>query len=306
LLTGIGLVYFKLGTLDFVQFQLTQLAKTDQILIFGLFFGGFAAKIPLIPLHLWLPEAHVEAPTVGSVFLAAVLLKLGTYGVYRTVFSICDFETLSAIKPIVIPFLLVSLISSSLSAIRQIDIKKIVAYSSVAHMSFSLLGLFSMNQFGIVGFLFLMIAHGLISASMFFAVGMLYDRFHTRNVMYYGGLVQFMPIFSVLYFITIFSNLSMPGTCNFVGELFVLYSVWPMSGIPTIVITLLGLFLVVMFSLILLYRILFYQISSLLATNLIDVTIREFLILGILNLYIIIFGLKPDVLINFLQVANFN
>lgn len=299
LLSGIGFVYIKTGTLDFVGLQFACLATSDQIIIFFLFFFGFAAKIPLVPVHLWLPEAHVEAPTVGSVFLASILLKLGTYGLYRTVFTLCEFKTIEIVKPAIVPILMISVLGASLTAIRQIDIKKIVAYSSIAHMSFSLLGLISTNKLGIDGFMFLMISHGLISASMFFAVGMLYDRFHTRNIMYYGGLIQFMPLFSIFYFITMFSNLSIPGTCNFIGELLVLYSILPTMGLLTLLVTLVGLFLTVIFCLLLTYRIIFYQTTGLLNLNLIDLTIHEFFILAGLSLYILLFGLNPNLIMNF-------
>ena len=299
LLFGLFFIYYKTENLNFESFYFIEnFSLLDRIIVFLLFFFGFAAKVPLIPLHIWLPEAHVEAPTVGSVILAGLLLKLGAYGMFRVIFPICNFTTLHVVKPFLIPFLLVSLIYSAFSGFRQVDLKKIVAYSSVVHMSFSLLGLFSGNFLGVKGFLFLLISHGLISSGMFFMVGMLYDRFHVRNIFYYGGLVQYMPLFSIFYFFMIFSNMSLPGTCNFIGEFMVLYVIFPFAGIFSLLFSLLGLFATVVFCLILLYKVIFYQISGFLITNLIDVTYYEFFILFFISGYILIFGLMPNLLLN--------
>ena len=162
------------------------------------FIFGFLSKIPSFPVYSWLPEAHVEAPTVGSVILAGVLLKLSYYGLYKFFFLSSGTEAFFLLKPFISLFFIISTIYGSLSAICQVDLKKIVAYSSIVHMNFAMLGL-AQSFDGISGSLFLMISHGLISSALFFSVGFLYDRFGTRNIVYYGGLVQYMPVFSSLF-----------------------------------------------------------------------------------------------------------
>jgi len=168
-----------------------------------------------------LPEAHVEAPTAGSVILAGVLLKLGTYGIIRFMIPMFPYA-MYYFTPLVFTMCIISIIYSASTTIRQIDLKKIIAYSSVAHMNFALLGLFTNNSQGIEGSLFFMLGHGVVSSALFLCIGMLYDRYHTRNLLYYGGLVQVMPIFSIFFLVFTLANLGLPGMVNFVGEFLVL------------------------------------------------------------------------------------
>jgi len=190
--------------------------------IYWLFlFIAFSVKIPSFPFHLWLPEAHVEAPTVGSVILAALLLKLGGYGFIRILIPCFTFSNYF-FSPLVYSCCLISIIHASFTAMRQIDLKRIIAYSSIAHMNFGILGLFSLTIEGIQGCLFLMLAHGVVSAALFFSIGILYDKYHSRNLYYYGGLVQIMPIFSIYFLIFCFANIGVPGSCNFIGELLIM------------------------------------------------------------------------------------
>lgn len=187
-------------------------------------FISLAVKIPMVPVHIWLPEAHVEAPTAGSVLLAGILLKMGGYGFLR--FLLPVFPTASHyFTPFVLVIAVISIIYSSLTTIRQIDLKKIIAYSSVGHMNFVMLGIFSGTVEGVEGAIFLMISHGIVSSGLFMCVGILYDRYKTRIIEYYGGLATKMPIFAIFFFIFTLANVGMPGTSSFIGEILILIGI---------------------------------------------------------------------------------
>ena len=225
MLLAILLIYFQTGTTDLQVLFVSEFSLQRQFLLWFAFFASFAVKVPMIPVHIWLPEAHVEAPTSGSVILAGVLLKLGTYGFVR--YSIPLFPDASVyFTPLVYTMSIIGIIYASLTTLRQIDLKKIIAYSSVAHMGFVTLGLFSLNIQGIEGALLLMLSHGFVASSLFLCIGVLYDRTHTRLVKYYGGLVHVMPLFSVFFLIFTMGNLSLPGTSSFVGEFLILVGVF--------------------------------------------------------------------------------
>lgn len=196
-----------------------------EIIIWLCFFFAFAVKIPMMPVHIWLPEAHVESATGGSVALAGILLKLGTYGILRFLIPLLPFGS-TYFTPLVFLISIFGVFYASLTTLRQIDLKKIIAYSSIIHMNYLMFGLFSLNIEGIMGSLILMVAHGFVSGGLFACVGILYDRYHTRLQKPYGGLNYFMPIFSFFFLIFTLANISFPGSINFIGEFLVLIGVF--------------------------------------------------------------------------------
>jgi len=223
MLVGLMYIYSITGTLNLEYLLTWQFTFTEQCWLWLAFFMSFASKIPLFPFHVWLPEAHVEAPTVGSVLLAGILLKLGVYGFLR--FSLTLFPEASLFfSPLIYLLSVLGVIYASLTAIRQTDLKRIIAYSSVAHMNLVTLGIFSFNTIGLEGSILQSISHGFVSGAMFLLVGILYNRYHSRLLYYYGGLVHVMPIYSTLFLIFTMANIALPGTSSFVGEFFII--VW--------------------------------------------------------------------------------
>jgi len=186
-----------------------------------MFFSSFATKVPMLPMHIWLPEAHVEAPTAGSVILAGVLLKLGTYGFIRFSFPLFP-EASFYFTPLIYSMSAVAVVYTSLTAIRQTDLKRIIAYTSVAHMNLVMIGLFSFNAIILEGAMLQSLSHGFVASALFLIIGVIYDRHHTRMVKYYGGLVHTMPLFTLIFLIFTMANIALPGTSSFVGELLIL------------------------------------------------------------------------------------
>jgi NADH-quinone oxidoreductase subunit M len=231
MLFGMIYLYHVTGSLNYYVLLAETLDLKIQKLLWLCFFMAFAVKMPLFPFHIWLPEAHVEAPTVGSMLLASLLLKLGGYGLLR--FSLTFLSGASVFFAAAVATLAIAgVIYGSLSTMRQIDLKRIIAYSSVAHMNLVALGIFSFNRIGIDGSIYLMVAHGVVSAALFFCVGVVYDRTHTRLLRYYGGLVTVMPLFASFFFVFNLANMGFPGTPNFIGELLLLAGVYKQA--PTL------------------------------------------------------------------------
>lgn len=304
MLLAILLIYFQVGTTDLQVLVTTEFSERRQFFLWLAFFFSFAVKVPMIPFHIWLPEAHVEAPTSGSVILAGILLKLGTYGFLR--FSIPLFpEATVYFTPLIYTLSVLGIIYASFTTLRQIDLKKIIAYSSVAHMGFVTLGLFSLNAQGIEGAILLMLSHGFVASALFLCIGILYDRTHTRLIRYYGGLVQTMPLFSFFFFVFTLGNLSLPGTSSFVGEFLILLGVFQTNTfIATLAAT--GMILGGAYSIWLYNRVVFGNLKPTYLNQFADLNRREFFILLPFVVCIFWMGIYPSIFLEsfHLSVAN--
>ena len=268
------------------------------------FFISFAIKTPIIPFHIWLPEAHVEAPTAGSVLLAGVLLKLGGFGMIRVSLSIFS-EYNEFMAPVVMFFSLLGIIYCSFSTLRQIDLKKIIAYSSIVHMNFVVLGLFAFDFQAFVGSVFLMLSHGIVSGALFFCVGMLYDRYHTRNIYYYGGLTLLMPIYSFFLLFFLVANMGFPGTSSFVGEFLVSIGL-VRQNLFLFVVSGIGLVFSAVYSIWLYNRVMFGSLRANTLYGFSDLTRSEFCILGFLFVIVLIFGIGSVYYFDFIEDFCYN
>jgi len=295
MLGGIFYLYLLTGSTHYLVLLSTTLQEGQVQIIWLCFFLAFAVKMPLFPLHIWLPEAHVEAPTVGSMLLASLLLKLGGYGFLRFSLTLLA-EGFTTYSNLVAAFSLLGVIYGSLSTIRQIDLKRIIAYSSVAHMNMVMLGLASANQQGLDGAIYLMIGHGVVSAALFFCIGVLYDRYHSRLLRYYGGLVTVMPLFASLFFAFTLANMGFPGTSNFLGEILLFLGIFAASSAVLLLATA-GIVLAAIYSVWLYNRIIFGALKTEYIGEFADLTRREGGILLLLLLPMLLLGvIAPPIL----------
>ncbi|CAM9119528.1 unnamed protein product [Choristocarpus tenellus] len=223
ILLGVVYIYHFVGTTNYEVLLSLDITISDQCWLWLAFFASFATKVPILPVHIWLPEAHVEAPTAGSVILAGILLKLGTYGFLRFSLALFPLATIY-FTPLVFSISLLGVVYTSLTAIRQTDLKRLIAYTSVAHINLVIIGLFTAGGLGIEAGIIQSLSHGFVSSALFLAIGVVYDRWHTRVVQYYGGLVHTIPIFIIIFLFFTIANLGLPGTSSFVGEFLILIS----------------------------------------------------------------------------------
>ncbi len=302
MLLAIIYIFISTGTTDVETLLAYNFTTNEQLILWIAFFTSFMVKIPMWPFHTWLPDAHVEAPTAGSVILAGVLLKMAGYGFIR--FSIGFFPDASEFfAPFIFSLSVIAIIVTSLIALVQEDMKKLIAYSSVAHMGFVTLGIFTFTVQGIEGGIIQMISHGIVSAALFLCVGVVYDRLHTREIARYGGLVSKMPFYSFSFMIFILASLGLPGTSGFVGEFLVLLSIFTVNTYFAIFATT-GVVLAATYSLWLYRRIIFGALIKDDLSEMFDLTKREIIIFLPLIILTIFIGLYPKPIINIIEPST--
>jgi len=291
MLVAIMAMYVTAGTTDVAALMAYHFPREMQNWLFLAFLASFAVKLPMWPVHTWLPDAHVEAPTAGSVILAGVLLKMGGYGFLR--FSLPMFPDASLMfAPMMFTLSVVAIIYASLVALAQEDIKKLIAYSSVAHMGFVTMGLFALNRQGVDGAVVQMISHGFISAALFLCVGVIYDRMHTREIKAYGGLVQRMPIYAAVFMVFTLGNVGLPGTTGFIGEFLSLVGVFQVNTWVAIFATT-GIILSAGYALWLYGRVMFGALDKASLQQIPDLGFREVVVMAPLVAATLYFGLYP-------------
>jgi proton-translocating NADH-quinone oxidoreductase chain M len=304
MLLGILYIYYTVGTTDYEVLLQFEFSELEQKVLFLAFFASLATKIPMLPVHIWLPEAHVEAPTAGSVVLAGIALKLGSYGFLR--FSLPLFpEACLYFAPLVYTMAILAVIYTSLTAMRQTDFKRIIAYTSVAHMNLVMIGIFSFNIIGLEGAIIQSLSHGFVSSALFLIIGVVYDRHHTRMVKYYGGLVHVMPIFVTIFLIFTMANIALPGTSSFVGELLLLAGAYKANTTATF-LGATGMVLGGGYALWLFNRVCYGNLKLQYLSQFSDVNKREFFVFLPLLLGTFVLGIYPEIFLDPIHTSVLN
>lgn len=301
MLLSILYIFSQVGTTDYETLLTFGFSDMEQKIMWLAFFIAFASKVPMLPVHLWLPEAHVEAPTAGSVILAGVLLKLGTYGFIR--FSLPLFPKASFFfTPLVYTIAVVGIMYTSFTAIRQTDFKRIVAYTSIAHMNLVIIGVFSFNNIGLEGAILQSLSHGFVASALFLIIGVVYDRYRTRIVQYYGGLAAVMPLYTIVFLFFTIANIAFPGTSSFVGEFLILVGSFKVNT----TITFLGATGVIIggaYSLWLFNRIAFGNLKIQYTQTFLDLSFRESILFLPLILGTFIVGIYPSIFLSSIHMS---
>ncbi len=294
-------LWYRAGTTDIATLIEMGVEPRLQVWLFLAFMASFAVKVPMWPVHTWLPDAHVEAPTAGSVILAGVLLKLGGYGFVRLSLPLFPHASVE-LAPLIFALSVIAIVYTSLVALAQEDMKKLIAYSSVAHMGIVTLGIFTFNHQGLSGAMFQMLAHGIVSSALFLCVGVLYDRVHSRDMARYGGVARIMPAYAAVFMLFTMANLALPGTAGFVGEFLVIISAlrvnfWLAFGVA------LGMILSAAYMLWLYRRVLFGRITREDLRALLDLSPREHAVFVPLVLITLWMGIYPQSFLSFFEVS---
>ena len=301
MLLAIMAMYWQAGTTDIPTLLHHAFPRNLQTWAWFAFLASFAVKMPMWPVHTWLPDAHVEAPTAGSVILAAILLKMGGYGFLR--FSLPMFPQASLdLAPLIYALSVIAIIYTSLVALVQEDVKKLIAYSSVAHMGFVTMGLFAMTTQGVAGGIFQMISHGIVSAALFLCVGVIYDRMHTREIAAYGGLVYRMPLYAFAFMVFTLANVGLPGTSGFIGEFLTLLGTFRVNNWVATLATI-GTILSAAYALWLYRRVIFGKLEKPNLFNIRDIGWREMVILAPLVVLTLVFGVYPKPVLDMSAVS---
>jgi NADH-quinone oxidoreductase subunit M len=301
MMLAIMAMYWQAGTTDITSLLKFNFPPGMQTWLWLAFFASFAVKMPMWPVHTWLPDAHVEAPTAGSVILAGIMLKMGGYGLLR--FSLPMFPDASAyFAPFVFTLSVIAIIYTSLVALMQEDIKKLIAYSSIAHMGYVTMGIFTLTQEGIQGAVFQMVSHGFVSGALFLCVGVVYDRMHTREIAAYGGLVHRMPIYATVFMVFTMANVGLPGTSGFIGEFLTLLATFGRNAWVAFFATT-GVILSAAYALWLYRRVIFGPLEKESLKGILDVNGRELASLVPLLFFTVLFGVWPQPILDACNVA---